>query len=81
MEFLQHKRKAILRFWEKKKKLVGKVERIKKGEWKTKENKKQKVASRKIRVQGRFISYEEAVRLLSDSKRLKELKIRKVPLK
>ena len=60
------RREKILKFWEKKRTKMKPPEKIKQ---------KQKVANKKLRILGQFYSYEKAMILLNDKKRLLELKV------
>jgi hypothetical protein len=67
----------IMNFWSKKEKRKDPPEKAQpaKEPKKSKLNGKQKVANQKMRIQGKFITYEAALQLLNDKKRLKEMNI------
>ena len=68
---LPQRREKILKFWQKKRTKM-KPEKIKQ---------KQKVAFKKLRILGQFYSYDKAMILLNDKKRLLDLKISRKEVK
>ena len=76
----------IFKFWNKKGKLKHFDEQktklpVRKKPAQTFKNKKSKVANKKLRIQGKFMSYEKAMELLGNTKKQKEMGIGKVELK